>query len=160
MSGLYPEANFLLIPRNLDELVPVYVVLRTPTTDENTLKSYLGRLAINVEAYATSTAPLAHAGAPHAPPLKELLHSAPVQNPAEPVLFSSKGVEYENGNSQEYCYVAWKVDVFIGTTWTLRPAETVLIACRAPAIKTAKTDRLLFRWSISEACAAGQVRDS
>ncbi|KAF4307282.1 hypothetical protein GTA08_BOTSDO05133 [Botryosphaeria dothidea] len=114
-----------------DELVPVYVVLRTPTTDENTLKSYLGRLAINVEAYATSTAPLAHAGAPHAPPLKELLHSAPVQNPAEPVLFSSKGVEYENGNSQEYCYVAWKVDVFIGHPRSRLPKPIVYFSVGA-----------------------------
>ncbi|KAL1634952.1 hypothetical protein SLS56_002035 [Neofusicoccum ribis] len=112
-----------------DELVPVYVVLRTPTTDENTLKSYLGRLAINVEAYATSTAPISHSGAPHAPPLKELLHSAAVQNPAEPVLFSSKGVTYENGQSQEYCYVAWKVEVFIVVYFSvgasLKPVQQV-----------------------------------
>ncbi|EKG19452.1 hypothetical protein MPH_03315 [Macrophomina phaseolina MS6] len=114
-----------------DELVPVYVVLRTPTTDENTLKSYLGRLAINVEAYATSTSPLSHAGAPHAPPLKELLHSAPVQNPAEPVLFSSKGVKYENGNSQEYCYVAWKVDVFIGHPRSRLPKPVVYFSVGA-----------------------------
>ncbi|KAL1644745.1 hypothetical protein SLS58_004208 [Diplodia intermedia] len=137
-DGAINEASTSILPFQsqrqflfFDELVPVYVVLRTPTTDENTLKSYLGRLAINVEAYATSTAPLSHLGAPHAPPLKELLHSASVLNPAEPVLFSSKGVTYENGNSQEYCYVAWKVEVFIGHPRSRLPKPVVYFSVGA-----------------------------
>lgn len=115
-----------------DELVSVYVVLRTPAIDGETLRSYLARLSINVEAFATSTAPLSHQpGGGHPPPLKELLHTATVRAPGEPVLQQSKSVAYENGHTQEYCYVAWKAEVFLGHPRSRLPRPVVYFSVGA-----------------------------
>src|ERR1700722_14367824 len=93
---LYPKDNFfylvssytvrhyaqalLLIRRLVDELIPIYIVLRTPLIQASTLKSYLSRLAINLESYAISTAPNTDAGEAYVPPAKELLSSETIQD--------------------------------------------------------------------------------
>jgi hypothetical protein len=59
--GMFPTLvhhyQFLLIRRLTDERVTVYLVLRTPCHDELSLKNYISRLAIGLEAHAISSAP-------------------------------------------------------------------------------------------------------
>ncbi|KAF2691326.1 hypothetical protein K458DRAFT_426663 [Lentithecium fluviatile CBS 122367] len=113
-----------------DELVPVYVVFRTPLIEETTLKSYLARLAINVEAFAFSTAPPPEQET-KAPPPKELIFSETIKDSNEPIIIRHE----EEG--EPHTYVVWKMDVFIcrprgrfhkpaiyfQPTASLRPAE-------------------------------------
>ena len=123
---LYPKGNFfylvssytvrhyaqalLLIRRLVDELIPIYIVLRTPLIQASTLKSYLSRLAINLESYAISTASNTDAGEAYVPPAKELLSSEAIQDSYKPTVVSHK-----NGPSSRV-YVIWKVNVFICTS--------------------------------------------
>jgi len=100
----------LLIRRLVDELIPIYIVLRTPLIQASTLKSYLSRLAINLESYAISTASNTDAGEAYVPPAKELLSSETIQDSYKPTV-----VSHENGPSP-HVYVIWKVNVFICTS--------------------------------------------
>ena len=105
----YAQA-LLLIRRLVDELIPIYIVLRTPLIQASTLKSYLSRLAINLESYAISTASNTDAGEAYVPPAKELLSSEAIQDSYKPTVVSHK-----NGPSSRV-YVIWKVNVFICTS--------------------------------------------
>lgn len=102
----------LLIIRFVDELVPVFVVFRTPLMEDATLKSYLARLAINVEAIAFSTAPPQDPES-KGPPPKELLASGTITSAMEPVM-----VRQAQDNSA-HIYVVWKLEIFI-SEFTLR----------------------------------------
>ena len=93
--------------RPLDELLAVYVVFQTPLLDEATLKSYLARLVINVEAFAFSTVPPSDQD-PKATPPKEVIFSGTINHIDEPMV-----VNHGEGESA-HTYVIWKVDVFIG----------------------------------------------
>ncbi|KAI4675886.1 uncharacterized protein J4E84_009861 [Alternaria hordeiaustralica] len=96
------QRNVLL----LDELLAVYVVFQTPLLDEATLKSYLARLVINVEAFAFSTVPPSDQD-PKATPPKEVIFSGTINHTDEPTV-----VNHGEGESA-HTYVIWKVDVFI-----------------------------------------------
>ncbi|KAJ4296771.1 hypothetical protein N0V90_006819 [Kalmusia sp. IMI 367209] len=89
-----------------DELVPVYIVFRTPLMEDATLKSYLARLAINVEAIAFSTAPPPETEA-KGPPPKEVIFSETIKGSVEPVI-----VRHEEGEFA-HIYVIWKLETFI-----------------------------------------------
>lgn len=102
----YLAQDVLLIHRYLDELVHVYVVFRTPLIDDVTLKAYLTRLAINLEAFAFSTAPPPEPEA-KAPPPKELIYSDTIRDSNEPII-----IRYEE-ESNPHTFVLWKVEVFI-----------------------------------------------
>ncbi|KAG9186590.1 hypothetical protein G6011_09698 [Alternaria panax] len=99
-------ACLLLMHRLLDELLAVYVVFQTPLLEEATLKSYLARLVINVEAFAFSTVPASDHDAKAAPP-KEIIFSGIVNHAHEPTV-----VNHGEGDNA-HTYVIWKVDVFI-----------------------------------------------
>ncbi|KAL1599482.1 hypothetical protein SLS60_007285 [Paraconiothyrium brasiliense] len=90
-----------------DELVPVYIVFRTPLMEDATLKSYLSRLAINVEAVAFSTAPPPEPEA-KGPPPKEVISSETITDSIEPVV-----VRHDEEGSP-HIYVVWKLEIFIG----------------------------------------------
>jgi hypothetical protein len=96
----------ILISRLIDELLPVFVVLRTPHIEESTLKSYLSRLAINLELYAVNTAPNPETET-YTPPTKELLYAETLKGSYDPVVCI-----HENENNT-HIYVIWKVEVFI-----------------------------------------------
>ena len=52
-SSIIGSSTVLLITRNvIDESLRIYIILRTPYQDEATLKSYLNRLAVNLEIQA------------------------------------------------------------------------------------------------------------
>jgi hypothetical protein len=94
--------------RLIDELVPVYVAFRTPLVEDATLKSYLGRLAITVDAYAFSTAPAPDSDGKALPP-KEQIYSETIKNTVEPVIFRYEG----EGAAPAHTYVIWRIEVFI-----------------------------------------------
>ena len=70
--------------RLLDELLAVYVVFQTPLLEEATLKSYLARLVISVEAFAFSTVPPSDQDAKATPP-KEVIFSGTINHKDEPM---------------------------------------------------------------------------
>ena len=52
-SSIIGSSIVLLITRNvIDESLRIYIILRTPYQDEATLKSYLNRLAVNLDIQA------------------------------------------------------------------------------------------------------------
>ncbi|CAI6242283.1 unnamed protein product [Periconia digitata] len=91
--------------RYIDELAPVYIVFRTPLVEEDVLKSYLARLAVNVDAFAFSTAPSSEQDA-KTPPPKEQIYGETIKPSTEPVI-----VRHEDGTP--YTYVIWRIEVFI-----------------------------------------------
>jgi hypothetical protein len=89
-----------------DELVPVYVVFRTPLIEGVTLKSYLARLAITLEVFAFSTVPHSDSE-PKGPPPKELIFSGTIKDSNEPTI-----IRYDEQGSP-HIYIVWKLEVFI-----------------------------------------------
>lgn len=81
--------------------------MRSPQIEDNTFKSYLSRLAINLETYAISTASNIEPSEANLPPAKELIYSETIKDSYEPIILSPK----EGANP--HIYVIWKVDVFI-----------------------------------------------
>jgi hypothetical protein len=90
----------------LDELLPVYIVFRTPLLDDNTLQSYLARLVLNIEAFAFSTAPPPE-GEQKAGPTKELIFSSSIKDTDQPTI-----VRHGEGEDA-HTFVFWKVEAFI-----------------------------------------------
>jgi hypothetical protein len=70
------------------------------------LKSYLARLAINVEAFAFSTAPPNEQEAKVSPP-KELIYSETIKDSNEPTIIRHE----EEGDP--HTYVVWRIEIFI-----------------------------------------------
>ncbi|KAF2019130.1 hypothetical protein BU24DRAFT_113008 [Aaosphaeria arxii CBS 175.79] len=95
------ERQFIIF----DERVPVYVVFRTPSIDNDTLRAYLSRLAITLDVFAFSTAPPPEPEAKPPPP-KELIYSETIKDSKEPLILRPEV------NSQ-YVYVIWRLEVFI-----------------------------------------------
>jgi hypothetical protein len=90
--------------------VQVYVVFRTPSVDEVTLKAYLSRLAITLDVFAFSTAPPPEPEAKQPrepPPPKEQIFSQTVKDTNEALILRPD----ENEASQ--VFVIWKLNVFI-----------------------------------------------
>lgn len=104
-AGTFIRTDVLLIHR-LDELLPIYVVFRTPLLENQVLKSYLDRLAVNLDVFAFGTAP----GSDHETKAlpKELIYSETIKDTNEPTI-----VLHENDDGK-HAYVFWKVEVAIG----------------------------------------------
>ncbi|KAH7095717.1 TRAPP trafficking subunit Trs65-domain-containing protein [Paraphoma chrysanthemicola] len=96
------QRNVLL----LDELLSVLVVFRTRLLEDDTLKSYLARLVVNLEVFAFSTAPPPEAE-PKAGPTKELIHSCSIQETDAPIV-----VRHGKGDNA-YSFVIWTVEAKI-----------------------------------------------
>jgi hypothetical protein len=90
----------------LDELLSVFVVFRTPLLEDDTLKSYLARLVVNLEVFAFSTAPPPETE-PKAGPTKELIYSCSIQDTDQPIIV-------RHGEEDDaYTFVVWTVEVKI-----------------------------------------------
>lgn len=98
--------------RLLDELLAVYVVFRAPLLEDATLKAYLARLVVNVEAFAFSTAPPPEQD-PKSGSMKELIYSGTIKPTDEPTI-----VNHVEGDDA-HTFVIWKVDIFIGKTYKI-----------------------------------------
>src|SRR4051794_6221333 len=96
------------MPRFLDELLPVYVIFRTPLLEDDILKSYLARLVVNIEAFAFSTAPSPENEAKSAP--KEVIYSSTIKDLDKPTI-----LRHGEGDDA-YNYVIWRVEIFICET--------------------------------------------
>ena len=110
--------SILLIHRHVDELVPLFIVLRTFKTDADHLKEFLSRLTIQVEAFATgtlvasSTAPNSgEPTSPHPVQAKDLLYSQRLDDVEQPLILAHSS---ELSDSSGYIYLVWKTNVFIG----------------------------------------------
>lgn len=112
-SPSWSSEALLLMPRTLDELVPVYIALRTPSVDESTLKSFLARLAISLESFAFSTAPNPDSTDTSAHPQKELIFSETIKETHEPFIVRPQT------DTESYIYIVWKINVFICKPSTL-----------------------------------------
>ncbi|KAF1984733.1 hypothetical protein K402DRAFT_335957 [Aulographum hederae CBS 113979] len=131
------QRQFLL----LDEEVPVYIVLRTPFIDENLLKSYLSRLAINLEAYATGIVvpPNAKSGHDIQVGHKEILLSETLKESEEPFVVASNSEAEDDNSAQRYVHIFWRLNVtlsrprakvqklavYFAPSASLRPAENI-----------------------------------
>ncbi|KAI9686091.1 MAG: hypothetical protein M1822_004074 [Bathelium mastoideum] len=135
------QRQFLLF----DEHVPLYLVLRSPFTSKDALKSNLSRLAINLQAHAVDIAPQPPAKDPNTnsnthntrppPQPKDLLHSEDITQDQEPFIAVGKvaGGEDSNENGRPPIYVVWRTTVYLG-----RPK----IRMQKPAIYFAATASL------------------
>lgn len=107
-----PSAKYivLLIARNTDELLTVYVVLRLSNCSEASLKSHLPRLKVRLEAFATNNlAPESQdEGSGQA---RDLIFSGDVMDTEDPLIIvhDSEG-EQEDKN---HILVIWKIEVFL-----------------------------------------------
>ncbi|KAH5653689.1 hypothetical protein HBI51_061910 [Parastagonospora nodorum] len=90
----------------LDELLPVYIVFRTPILDDDTLQSYLARLVLNIEGFVFSTAPPPE-GEQKAGPTKELIFAYTIKDTDKPTI--ARHGQGENAHT----YIVWKVGAFI-----------------------------------------------
>jgi len=82
------------------------VVFRTPYLEDETLKSYLDRLAVNLDVYALGTAPGPDQEAKALP--KELIYSETIKDTNEPTIV------LHQSDDTKHAYVIWKVQVPIG----------------------------------------------
>jgi len=130
--------------RPLDELLAVYIVFRTPFLEDATLKSYLARLVVNVEAFAFSTTPLPE-NDPKAGPLKELLYSGTIKHTDEPTI-----VNHGEGDAA-HTYVIWKVDIFIGELCTYSKYQRYLTRSSSSSGQVPQTCGILPTYGILQA---------
>lgn len=98
----------------LDELLSVYVAFRTPLLENDTLKSYLDRLAVNLDVFAFGTAPGPDQESKALP--KELIHTETIKDTNEPTIV------LHQSDDAKHAYVIWKVDVPIGKQFLLSSA--------------------------------------
>lgn len=111
--------SFLLISRSIDETVPVYVLLRTPTIGQNNIQAFISRLTINVEAYAIGTSPHQpaegqDASNKHTVQAKELLFSDTVDDAGDPFIAVHSN-STEEGSTDAFVSVVWRVGVLLST---------------------------------------------
>ncbi|KAI9819913.1 MAG: hypothetical protein M1827_006483 [Pycnora praestabilis] len=99
-----------------DELISVYVVLRTSCLDEITFKSFLSRIVIRLEAHATNQikhAPDAHGGA-STTQTKDLIFSD-ASNESEDPLVIVHGSDESGGEDQDrHIFALWKFSILLG----------------------------------------------
>ncbi|RFU35964.1 hypothetical protein B7463_g300, partial [Scytalidium lignicola] len=118
-----------------DETVNVYVVLQTPYFDERTLRSYLGRLIITLEAQVVNAQPENTEG----PPSTETIYTGSAQDTEDPLIIV-QGVEENNAEAKGGRILAvWNMSAFLvrprlrlqnpsivfSATASLKPADQV-----------------------------------
>ncbi|QSZ28678.1 hypothetical protein DSL72_003178 [Monilinia vaccinii-corymbosi] len=116
-----------------DEIVNIYVVLQTPYFDERSLRSYLNRLMINVEAQVIN----ANAEHQDSSAGRELIYKGSVQDTDEPLIVV-QGSD-ESVNNDGCILLIWKLSAFLArprlrlqnpsivfaATANLKPAEQI-----------------------------------
>ncbi|KAF1816791.1 hypothetical protein P152DRAFT_406846 [Eremomyces bilateralis CBS 781.70] len=113
LPAFVQQRPFLL----LDEVVDVYVVLRTPLVSEAVLNPLLSKLEVNIETWATGIPPPPfprHGDArPNQPPppAKEMLHSTAVNTAEEPIVAASGTQSDDESDSKQTIYLFWKATI-------------------------------------------------
>jgi hypothetical protein len=94
--------------------VAVYVILRTTYLGEDTLKSYLSRLTITLDAYAVNKQQqLPMDGQPAGQP-QELVYSGRVQDFSDPLIIVHGSGEGSNEVEKSHIITVWKLNAFLG----------------------------------------------
>lgn len=108
----------LTYSRFADELISVYVVLRTSYVEEKILKSYLSRLAIRLEAHAVHSQPQSQFK-PDAQEdgrgtqMRELVFSDTVRESDDPVIVVQGTENGSDEGEERYIFVFWKLKTFL-----------------------------------------------
>ncbi|KAL2020892.1 hypothetical protein VTK56DRAFT_7883 [Thermocarpiscus australiensis] len=89
-----------------DESVDVYLILRTPCADEQTLRRHLHRFAITLDAQIVNSPAPDRDG----PPASETIYSGAVEDVEQAVAVAD---EPQSGG-ERYVYAVWKLPVFLG----------------------------------------------
>ncbi|KAL9123004.1 MAG: hypothetical protein Q9187_000442 [Circinaria calcarea] len=102
-----PQRNVLFF----DELVPIYVVLRTPYQDEQSLKAYIARLAVALEAHAVSSPsteghPSGVRNGTFGGQTRDVIWSEKVDTAEEPVIVVEEATEHDDTRDM---FVIWKL---------------------------------------------------
>jgi hypothetical protein len=108
---------FILIRPLIDELVTVYIVLRTPAFGEKDLKTHLARLSITVEAHAIGQQflkPVDGSNQPQVREAKELLASETVSISDDPLICATEIQAEGESEPSHHIYIFWKVVIPIG----------------------------------------------
>lgn len=110
------EAAVLLIHRHIDEHVQVYAVLRAPRVGQSVLDSYLSRLSITLQAYASGNvvpvqAETGESRLAQAHQSKELLCAEKIEDVTNPLFITQCSSE------GKYTYVIWRASVHVGEFW-------------------------------------------
>ena len=90
-------------------------MLKTPFVEEEALQTYLSRLSITLELYATGIGPTSKPNEARPVPVKELLSEVGVDSGNEPVVVASKGRTSEDGPGEPILFVVWKVEIPLST---------------------------------------------
>ncbi|KAH9903962.1 TRAPP trafficking subunit Trs65-domain-containing protein [Xylariomycetidae sp. FL2044] len=119
-----------------DESVHVYLILRTPYVERDTLKSSLRRLVLSLEAQIVN----GHAPGRDTPPSSEIIYSNTLDSAEDPVILGDTGQGHIDGDEQQYIHALWKLSVFLSrprmrlqspsvvftATGSLKPADVSL----------------------------------
>ncbi|KAI9765283.1 MAG: hypothetical protein M1840_007482 [Geoglossum simile] len=119
-----------------DETVTVYVVLRTSCIEEDTLKSYLSRLTIAIDAHAINKQQqLFVDGQPaHPGQLKELVYSGRIQDTMDPLIILH-GTRGSNNSGKGHSMAIWKLNAFLGMFKQHNRRSRPLITLGRPRIR-------------------------
>ncbi|KAK3330198.1 TRAPP trafficking subunit Trs65-domain-containing protein [Apodospora peruviana] len=111
-----------------DETVDVYLVLRTPRTDDKTLRSYLRRLTIALEAQIVN----AQSADRGSPPSSETIYKGAVEDPGSAIIAAdeTEGDETED-DEDTYVYAVWKLSVFLPRPRIRLQAPSVIFSATA-----------------------------
>lgn len=124
-----------------DEELDVYAVLQIPYTDERTLRSYLARLTVTLDAQAQNP-PINNEG----PPAVETIFSKPIQDIEDPVIVVQGPDKNDESSEEGHILLVWKVSavhvdrprmrvgagttVVVSASATLKAADQVQPAAR------------------------------
>jgi len=130
----------LLIRRLIaDETVDLYLALRTPLIPEQTLRSYLRRLAITVEAQIVN----GHSSDRDGPPASEVIYNGEVADVESALVLyprrdhqenedsENREKERESDDTEQYAHVVWKVPVFLSRPRIRLQAPSVVFLASA-----------------------------
>jgi TRAPP trafficking subunit Trs65 len=115
LSQIPIRACVLLINSYTDEIVTVYVVLRTSGIEEDMLRSYLSRLTIAIDAHAINKQqqPFVDGQPAHPSQLKELVYSSRIQDFEDPlIIVHATGGSKNSGKG--HIMAVWKLNVSLG----------------------------------------------
>ncbi|KAM7222266.1 TRAPP trafficking subunit Trs65 domain containing protein [Rhypophila decipiens] len=114
-----------------DETVDIYLVLRTPRVDEKALRSYLGRLAVNLEAQVVN----AHTTGRDSPPSSETVYRGTVEDPDSAIVLGEEleqiNLDGQNEKEETYMHAVWKLSVFLPRPRMRLQAPTVVFSASA-----------------------------
>lgn len=113
------EQSILLIVRHPDELVPVFVVLHSSDKEDDIFKSYVSRLVITLEAYATGTLHLPGGTSAHTEPptiASELLHTEAIKGSDDSYLLFSEGAGGEAHEISRRIHAVWQIQIPLGVS--------------------------------------------